>query len=390
MTTLIRYLLWELLKTFVMALSVLTVLMLFFAVMTDLKPKDLGFAEILKILPFLLPEAVRNAAQGATLYAVCAVFGKMASNNELVAVKSLGISPMEFIQPALWLAGFLSLGCTWLYDFGELWGTTGIRRVVIESAEEIVYSTLTAQRNYSTSQLSINVKRVTGRTLEMPTLLYQPPNDAPPVTITAKEGFLKTNLKDKSLTILFRDGTAYAGDEVTMTFPETFEQVVPLIAASRESGDDLGPNTQAVLRQRIAHGSRRVAQLQTALKAVGQGTLPNTSVLANEVDQLKSELQSVQDEVVFSRALIHRRWANGFFCLAYAMIGIPVSIRLKSGEALKSFLVCFLPIVIVNQPLHNFSIKLAQAGEAPAWFPWFGNFVLMAIGALLMRKAVKN
>ena len=210
------------------------------------------------------------------------------------------------------------------------------------------------------------------------------------MTITAEEGFLRTNLEDKTLTIMFRNGTAYAGDELTMAFPDTFEQVIPLSAASREEDASTEPVTQAVLRKRVALGVRHIAQLQAALRAAAKSPAANSAEAMQAVARLEQDLQTTTDTVVYSRAVIHRRWANGFFCLAYAMIGIPVSIRLKSGEALKSFLVCFLPIVMVNQPLHNFSIKMAQSGEAPAWWPWFGNLVLMAVGIWLLRKAVKN
>ena len=56
-------------------------------------------------LPFLLPYAVRTSLQGALLFAVCSVYGRMAATNEIVAIKSMGISPMQVAWPALLALG---------------------------------------------------------------------------------------------------------------------------------------------------------------------------------------------------------------------------------------------------------------------------------------------
>lgn len=320
------------------------------------------------------------------MYTVCAVFGRMASNNELLAAKSLGISPMVFVRPALCLATVASFACIWLYDLGSSWGAAGMRRVVIESVEAIAYSKLNAQRSYSTPHLTINVKRMDGHRLIRPTLLYQPPDDEQPITITAAEGYLRTNLRDNTLSMMFRNGTVYAQEETRLVFPETFEQVVPLSRASKDYNDeDWQGETLVYLRKQAEQRERRIPQMEAVLRSAERDGLAEEALA-----RLRQDLEREREKVIYLRAVYHRRWANGFMCLSFAMVGIPVSILLRSGEALKSFLVCFLPIVTVNHPLHNFSVKLAQAGEAPAWWPWFGNFVLMGVGVWLLRKSCRH
>jgi lipopolysaccharide export system permease protein len=386
MPVLTRHVLAELLRVFSVTLAIVTAIFLFAGIVIDLMPRDLGALQIARLMPFLLPEALRNSTQAAALFAVCSVFGKMASSNELVAIKSLGISPMVVIKPAICLAVAQSLFCVWLYDVGEGWGKDGVDRVVLESAEEIAYGMLAAQRSYSTPHLAINVKRVEGRRLIRPTLLYQPPNDAHAITITAEEGLLRTNLRERTLTISFYNGTAYAGEELTMAFPDTFEQVVPLGEATRTPADaaDSHP-TMGEIRATIAQLRLQLPQLKKAAAAAGRDQ-PG----APEAAAARAKYETAARKLTMLEALFHRRWANGFFCLAYCMVGIPIAAGSRSGEALKAFFLSFVPIVFVNQPLHNFSIKLAEAGEAPAWWPWFGNFVLMAAGAWMMRHTVRH
>src|SRR5271156_1358273 len=144
------------------------------------------------VLPFLLPYAVRTAMQGALLFAVCTVYGRMAATNEIVAVKSMGISPMKLVWPTVWLVALpLSLVCVCLDDLGATWGATGIDYVIVHSTDEVAYGMLRTHRSFSKKHFAIAVKGVEGRTLIRPTLTYEPPEESHVVTITAADGELK-------------------------------------------------------------------------------------------------------------------------------------------------------------------------------------------------------
>ena len=58
------------LLVFTLSLAISVALLLFMGASLDL-PKDVGVAEIVLMLPYLLPEAVRNAMQAAALFAAC-------------------------------------------------------------------------------------------------------------------------------------------------------------------------------------------------------------------------------------------------------------------------------------------------------------------------------
>ncbi len=152
-----RYVLLDYLLVFFIALVVAAGLLLFVGAMLDLPP-DIGGAEMLLMMPYLVPEAIRNAMQAAALFAACSVFGRLAASNELLALSSLGISPFKVIRPVLLVATLLSLSCVWLYDLGESWGQKGIHRVLVDSAEAIAYRFLRTKRSYSKGHVALNVK----------------------------------------------------------------------------------------------------------------------------------------------------------------------------------------------------------------------------------------
>jgi lipopolysaccharide export system permease protein len=85
-----------------------------------------------------------------------------------------------------------------------------------------------------------------------------------------------------------------------------------------------------------------------------------------------------------------RRWANGFSCLCFVLIGIPVSIRMRFSEFIASFFICFLPILIVYYPLLAVSVDKAKDGYFPPQSVWLGNIVLAAAGIWLLRRGNRH
>lgn len=144
MSLLARYTLGEFLKVLFVTLFVATALMIVIGVSKEAIQNGLGFAQIVPLLPYILPEALRFAVPGTTLFAACSVFGRMAATNEVVAVKAMGISPLVLLRPVLVTSCLLSFASLWLNDLAVSWGRDGIRRVIIESVEEIAYNMLRA------------------------------------------------------------------------------------------------------------------------------------------------------------------------------------------------------------------------------------------------------
>ena len=81
-----------------------------------------------------------------------------------------------------------------------------------------------------------------------------------------------------------------------------------------------------------------------------------------------------------------RRWANGFSCLCFVMIGVPVAIWLRYSEFIASFFICFLPILLVYYPLLAVSVDQAKDGALPPQSVWLGNILLALAGIWLLRR----
>ncbi|HND53876.1 MAG TPA: LptF/LptG family permease, partial [Pirellulaceae bacterium] len=109
-----RYVLGELLIVFGLTLSAMTAFMILVGLAQEAIRQGLGPEPILRLVPYVLPNALRFAVPGTILFAACSVYGRMSATNEIVAVKSLGISPVAVLWPGYALAFFVSLVAVWL------------------------------------------------------------------------------------------------------------------------------------------------------------------------------------------------------------------------------------------------------------------------------------
>jgi len=389
-----RYVLRELLQVFLVALSALTLFMLVVGLVKEAQQQGLGLIQIAKLVPYVLPEAMRFAVPGTMLFAVASVFGRLSASNEITALKAAGITPMATIWPALSLALVVSFVSVWLNDVAVSWGRNGVRRVVVSSVEEIIYSRLKQQRSYSTAQLSINVKGVDGRRLIRPTLSFTSGSDKTPATVSAAEAEITTDAEATELVVTFRNGTLHMGD-VKAVFPDTIVRKIPLDAVSKKSVGAISPSDIAMADFAAARAETRrnidqigqVAAAKTALAMLsGHMELTTPAVTAGERDQAKWH------ESRLVRLIMEpwRRWANGFSCLCFVLVGAPMAIRMRNADFLTSFFLCFLPILVVYYPLFMLGISRVKAGVLPPPAVWMGNVLITLWGLWLLRRVVRG
>ena len=394
MRTLPRYVLFEFLKVLIISLVAATALMIIVGVMREAVRQGLGMAQIIQLIPYVLPDALRFAVPGTTLFAACCVFGRLSGSNEIVAIKSLGISPMTLVMPVLVCSCLISLVALCLNDVAVSWGRAGVRRVVVEAVEEIAYSMLRSNRRYSTSRLAINVIRVEGRRLIGPTFSLQASGDAPPLTMTAEYGELRTNPEENTLTVIMHNGTLEMGSGYKITFPDTIERVISLPDATNSKIDATGPSQLplSVIPSEAIAQAKRIDELQQQLAADAA-----YQMMTGDFDELTSEQWSrAQDNLSHQRYRLHRlhtephrRWANGFSCLCFVLVGAPLAIRLRNADFLTSFFLCFLPILLMYYPLMAYGVDRAKSGALPPWTVWLGNLILVLFGAWQMRRVLR-
>ena len=390
-----RYVLFELLAIFFISLTAMTALMIIVGVAKEAVQQGLGPGPIARLLPYILPDALRFAVPATMLLAVSSLFGRMSSSNEVVAMKSLGISPMVLLLPAWTLAFFVSLSAVWLNDVAVSWGRIGVQRVVIESVEQIVYGRLRTQKSYNNGQFSISVRDVVDRRLLNPTFTFYSDGESSRVVITAREAELRSNLEDQTLSVILVDSVITVGDSVAVTIPGVDERVIPLSAASNKGDLNRGPSSVALrdISSAVDEQKEIIDQLEQemAADAAYDLFLGDFASLTDErwqdrtrqLDHARSRLYRLQTEP-------WRRWANGFSCLFFVLLGAPLAIHSRSANFFNNFAMVFLPVLLIYYPLLLYGVDRAKAGAVPPYTVWLGNAILMLIALWYIRKVVRH
>ncbi len=394
MRILTRYVLAELAKVFLLSLTALTVMMVVVGMVREALMQNLPLGQVARLIPYILPDALRIALPATILLAATSVYGRMSGSNEVVAAKSLGISPVALLWPAMAAAFLLSLVTVWLNDLAVSWGRNGAQRVVVEAVEEIAYSMLKAQRRYSSPRFSINVRDVVDRKLIGPTVTIPARGNTPNVMIRAEEAELHSDQDAKVLKITLRNGTAEVDGVVTVQFPDEYEQEIPLRDASRAKNVSTLPSWTALrlIPEQKSEQLEAIEQHENemAARAAYQMLCGDFEGLTGREWETRVAVRESQRQRLYRLMLEpHRRWSAGFSCLCFAWVGAPMAILRRRSEALTSFFLCFLPVLIVYYPLLMYGIDGAKNGTIPPQAVWAGNVLLIGWGAWLLRKVMR-
>src|ERR1700758_5546709 len=96
-----RTILLELTKVFVMALVAITGILLMAGIVAEASQHGLGPAQILAVIPLIIPSTLPYTIPATTLFATCVVYGRLAHDNEILAIKAAGINVMQVVWPAV-------------------------------------------------------------------------------------------------------------------------------------------------------------------------------------------------------------------------------------------------------------------------------------------------
>jgi lipopolysaccharide export system permease protein len=389
MRILTRYVLFDLIKVFAITLSGLTLILFILLIGKEAVDKGIGLGPLLRMAPYMLPQAMQFAVPGTMLLAVTYVYGRMSSYNEIVAIKALGISPMLIIWPTFVLATLVSFGAVVLNDIAVSWGRLGVQKVFISSIEEVTYGQLRSKHAYNFGRANITVRAVDGTRLIQPTLIIQHSDDQPALTVSAAEAELRV-LHDEGKIVLRLEDYDIDGPW-TWEDPESFTYEASLDEITGNTAKNRSPSTYA-----LAEIAPAIREQEDTLKRIEESLVAQSAfgLMTGDFDSLSDTAWKVHEkdrqnaEYRLHRLYTEpwRRWANGFSCLCFVLIGVPVAIWMRKSDFLESFFICFLPILLLYYPLLAVSVDQAKDGAFPPESVWAGNFLLSLAGIWLLRR----
>ena len=387
-----RYILVELLKVFGLLVTVLTVMLVFVGVFQEAQQQGLGAAQIIQILPYLIPSLLPYTIPSTLLLAVCVVYGRLAGDLEIIATKSAGINPLQLLMPAFLLSAVLSFGSLVLTDQIIPWAISRMQYTISQALEDIFLDQLRSTHLITnhTDGYTIQVIDVQGKKLISPTFQIRR-NGGPPITVQAQEATFDFDLENEEVLLNLKKCQISADDQTTF-FVEEEQHAFPLpeqisrVNARHMSLDGIQDKIQEIEINAEQEILKR--EIRTSFKLI-TGEFNNLNDVSNH--QTTAQLLSDERMKYKLNTEMHTRYAFSTSCLFFVIIGAPYSISQARKQFLTTFFLCFLPILLMYYPLALLILTLAKNGEIdPTLTIWIPNLVLSIAGMVILRRVLKH
>jgi lipopolysaccharide export system permease protein len=391
-----RMILWELLKVFVVSLVAITGLLLLAGLFTEATQRGLEPGQILSIIPLLIPSTLPYTLPATTLFATCVVYGRLAADNEILALKAAGINILRVVSPGVLLG--LTMSAVTAYLYYDAIPTTHfmLRSRVMADIEDYMYSLLRKHGSIQHPKLNyvMFVERVDGRKLLGAHFMRRDGKGGFDIRAHAREAELRVNRVKRQIIVRMvdcriigetdGDGANVRDQQWPVDLPPDFDEY----KKTRENDmtwDELF-DYRDELREEISKIDREIElhQAEINMKRAPDHFTGHVQRLRESKRRREILIHSAQCEMLMRPAL-----AMG--CLCFVLVGCPVGIWFSRSDYLSAFITCFLPIVFVYYPLLLFGMNLARTGHLPPPIAiWSANALIGGCALGLFRKLMKH
>lgn len=385
-----RYILMEVLRVFAFVLTCITILLVFVGVFQQATEKGLTPAHALQVIPFVVPHMLPFTIPAAMLLTVSLVYGRLAGDQEVIAAKSAGIHPVTLMFPALFLGGTLSAGTLILSDQMIPWSMTKIEQHAMSIIEDVFIERLRTELQFSDhgTGLHVNVAAVEGRRLIHPVFRYAKRGRV--VTMQAEAAELNLDLERQEIVIALTNGfIELPGDNRVFFTGTQTERIRWEREDERRKARDL-PILAIDSELKQIETFRETQKQRRALEAFMAMTTADFGQLVNKTTARTLELNGDLRRYDKLNTEVHSRYSMACSCFFFVLLGSPVAICYGQSQFLKSFMLCFVPIVCGYYPLMLGLMSQAKNGFIdPSWSMWIANVVVVLLSWFVIRKVIR-
>ena len=398
-----RYVIDQVLRSFLLALVTITAIFVLFMVMAEATRAGLGPGDLVRIVPYIVPSSLPYTVPVALLFSVSVVFGRMASDNEIVAIKTAGLSVLKVLVPS-WTLG-LALTGGLLYASSDVIprATHAFRKILFEDFEDMLYKVLKKDGEFrgEGGPFYISVKDVDDktRTLLGATFKHRKSKEEPntfDLQIYAERAKIRFDLPAGLVRIELQNAET-AGNTAKpfvfdvkgkkeLQYPLSKDQKYKFEKRIQEKTDGELEIEIEDMQKRIH--SERTRQAVVAAMWIASGRLERVSW--PDVGDAYKDFPYWQKKVTELETEKHLRRSLALGTLLFIWLGAPVGILFARRDFLSAFITCFLPIIVLYYPLTLAGVNLAKEGTTSTLIVYGGDLALLVIGLLVVLKVRRH
>lgn len=395
-----RYVIGEVLRAFSLALLTMTIIFVLFMVMAEATKMGLSPNDILNLVPYVVPSTLPYTVPVSMLFAVTVVYGRLASDNEIMAVKTAGVSAMTMLWPTVFIGGALSAALLVMTNDAIPRATRQARMVVFKNLEEMFYKYLKKDREFNNPNwpFLIKVKDVERKTMLKAVFKHRTKGGPNPydMVVSAEKASIDFDI-GRGVARVYLDGAEISGgsksDDIFIVNDRHFDMDLP------ERGNaGLEPRIQEWTTLQLMKEQtkfRRLIALERARRAIDSAF----GFASGRLEKINwaSVNDAFREHGYWKRKLVEYetekqlRVAQSFGTLLFVVLGAPVGILFAKRDFLSAFISCFVPIILLYYPLMLFGVNVGKEGILnPTVALWVGNLVMAVMAGFVMPPVIRH
>ncbi len=377
MKTLHKYLARQVLASLALAVTVFTFVLLLgnvLKILTLLFGGTLKITIVLEVIGLLVPFVLVFALPIGFITATLLVFGRFSADQELTAARASGISLLSLATPILLLSLACCGLCAWInMDLGPR--SRAAYNLVIEHAKNDLANVQLPEGRliYDFPGYILHVDKNDQGNLKNVMIFEIKKN----TYLQAERGKVEIDTAKKQMTVNLLNVTS-----ITVMTNGASQQN---FAARWPETIDLNSTNNLNAKPKISDMS--FSQLQRELQEREQLL---TMIPATTNSNWRAEVKATEKLIQQARSQMHEQIAFSFACFGFALVGIPLGIRVHRRETNIGIAMALILVLIY----YSFVILGTSLSSRPEFFPhlifWVPNFIFQAVGAVLLWRANKG
>ena len=375
-----RYIARELVSPFAFACALLTFFLVIDRIynLTDLViTKGVPFYLVMQLLVFMLPSFLAHTFPMALLVAVLLAGGRLASDLEIVAFKSAGVSTLRLFRPVMAVALLVTVVTAWLTLVVNPAANAEFQRQLFRILQARAVSGLQERIFNSTfGDLTIYVEDVSASQVALRGLLVSDERD-PTLSriISSREGRLLTDEANRRITLRMMNGAVNEADILPVEMPKTAVDAAPT------TGGAAGATRYRYTRFDIYDMSLSV---DTPLKGAPRVEKPEKDLSLADLDARIAEFRNDPHSRAPFEIERHKRYALPVAALVFALVAFPLAVRSHRGGrsiALVGSLVILVTYYLIITSLEGAALRARIPAVVAIWLP---NVLFGVTGLVLL------
>ncbi len=366
--TLIRYLISEVLPPFLLGLLAFTFILLIGRLLKLIElviSRGVPLTQVGKLLALIMPTFLEMTVPMAFLLAILLGLGRMANDQELLAMKASGVSPLQILWPIAGLSLMVSILTLITTLYARPTANSALKKELYNIAKSRVGTALKEKVfNDDFPKILIYVEEIIppGNTAQG-ILIVDKRDRVREDIILGKVARITTDDESNTLSLRLFDGSIYEREKTREGFSQTRFNIYDF---KLDLDELVGP-----MRQREAGPKElSLAELRKSIE----------------------EKQRRGSNSIPERMELHQRIAFGFIPLVFGVLGVALALLPRTSRAGRSwgFMLCLFWL-LVYYVLLSFGKALGDKGHLqPIPALWLPNLTLGFIASVFFRKAMRE